>query len=153
MDDFKFDKTLVTIIESPKAYTAVEHKLAKVLLDHGYVHESYADAIVEREKSYPTGLAFGKHSISMPHCGIEHVITPAICMGVLKHPIPWHRMDDPKSTCNVELVVMLALTEPHSHITMLQRVATLIQNQEFVTQIIDSSTAENAYTLAKRQLC
>lgn len=152
MAEISFDESLVVVIDEPGSCTDVEKQLAGVLFESGYVRESYAQAIVDREASYPTGLEFGEHSIAMPHCDIQHVNSPAICMAVLKKPVAWHRMDDPESTCNAELVIMLALNEAHAHLEMLQKVVALLQNQDLVAEIVSSGSAAEAYSLAKDQL-
>lgn len=152
MAEIAFNEGLVVLIDQPGTYDEVEQAMAAVLLNQGYVRDSYAKAIADREAVYPTGLEFGDHSIAMPHCDIEHVVSPAICMGVLKRPVAWRRMDDPEATCQAELVVMLALNEAHAHLEMLQKVVALLQNQELVAQIVSSETASEAYSLAKDQL-
>lgn len=152
MTDIAFDEGLVVILDQPGAYDEVERSMAAVLLGQGYVRDSYARAIADREAAYPTGLELGDHSIAMPHCDIEHVVSPAICMGVLKKPVAWKRMDDPEVTCQVELVVMLALNEAHAHLGMLQKVVALLQNQQLVAQIVSCETPAEAYLLAKDHL-
>ena len=152
MADIAFNDDLVVILNQPGSYADVEHSMASVLFEQGYVRDSYDKAIADREVAYPTGLEFGEHSIAMPHCDIEHVISPAICMGVLKKPVVWRRMDDPEATCQAELVVMLALNEAHAHLEMLQKVVALLQNQELVAKIVSSESASEAYSLAKDQL-
>ena len=153
MAEISFDESLVVVIDEPGSCTDVEKQLAGVLFESGYVRESYAQAIVDREASYPTGLEFGERSIAMPHCDIEHVNGPAICMGVLKKPVAWHRMDDPESTCNAELVIMLALNEAHAHLEMLQKVIAFVQDQELVAKVIEANTADEAFALAEPHLC
>ena len=153
MAEISFDEGLVVVIDEPGNCTDVERQLAGVLFESGYVRESYAQAIVDREASYPTGLEFGEHSIAMPHCDIEHVNGPAICMGVLKKPVAWHRMDDPESTCNAELVIMLALNEAHAHLEMLQKVIAFVQDQELVAKVIEANTADEAFALVEPHLC
>ena len=152
MADVCFDKDLVVIIDEPGTCAEVERRMAETLLAQGYVRDTYAQAIADREAAYPTGLEFGDHSIAMPHCDIEHVNAPAICLGVLKKPVEWRRMDDANATCPVELVVMLALNEAHAHLEMLQKVVALLQDQELVAQIVASESPSDAYALAKDRL-
>lgn len=149
MSDVRFDENLVVFVEGAGTYQEVESYMSQVLLEQGYVRESFSQAIADREVAYPTGLEFGEHSIAMPHCDIEHVVSPAICMGVLEKPVDWRRMDDPEATCKVELVVMLALNEAHAHLEMLQKVVALLQDQDLVSRIIESGDPAGAYALAK----
>lgn len=61
-------------------------------------------------------------------------------------------MDDPESTCEVSLVCMLALTEPHAHLEMLQKVIGLVQNQELVAKVVASDSIDEVFELVHDQL-
>lgn len=152
MANLNFDESLVCVLDQPGSFADVEASLANVLRSQGYVKDSFAEAIATREQSYPTALQFGEYNIAMPHCDVEHVVNGAICVGVLKEPVAWHRMDDPEATCDVRLVVMLAINEAHAHLEMLQKVVKLLQSQGLVGQIVASSTAAEAYPLIAEQL-
>lgn len=147
-----YDKDLTVIIDEPVDCEHVESVLAQVLLDRGLVRDTYAQAIADREKSYPTGLDAGGICLAMPHCDVEHVVSGAICVGVLKSPVAWGRMDAPEETCEVSLVVMLALNEAHAHLEMLQKVVGLIQDQDLMGRIVASSTPAEAYELIGARL-
>ena len=47
---------------------------------------------------------------------------------------------------------MLALTLPHGHIEMLQKVVALIQNQDVVKSIVHSSNQKEIYETIKKYL-
>ena len=83
----------------------------------------------------------------MPHCDPENVNQAAICVGVIKNPVNWKRMDDP-----VSLVTMLALTEAHSHLEMLQRVVALIQDQELMGKIASAGSPKEVFDLVGSKL-
>lgn len=68
-------------------------------------------------------------------------------MGILRHPVDWHKMDEPEETCKVSVVCMLALTEAHAHLEMLQKVIAFVRDQELVAKVIDAKTAEEAFEL------
>ena len=72
-------------------------------------------------------------------------------MAVLKNPVEWHKMDDPEDTCEVSVVVMLALTEAHAHLDMLQKVVGFVQDQELVKKVIAAETPEQAFELVSPQ--
>lgn len=114
----------------------IEQKLAAKLHEGGYVKDSYADAVIAREKKYPTGLMCDGLNAAIPHCDTEHVNSAAMCIGILSEPISWQRMDEPTEECPVQLVVMLALDEPHGQIESLQKVVGLLQHQDDMKEII-----------------
>lgn len=153
MPALHFDEKLVVLLDEEGLDTfAVEERLAGVLLAGGWVKDSYPEAIHTREESFPTGLNAGGLNIALPHCDMEHVKRGALCVGVLKHPVSWCCMDDPSKTCDVSLVVMLALDEAHAHLEMLQKVIGLLQDQEMVGRIVACASASDAYGLLKEKL-
>lgn len=152
MSHLSFDESLVTMLNQPKDYEDTEQILAHKLVEQGYVCSSYPKAIAQREESYPTALDAGGLNVAMPHCDPEHVLTNALCLGILKHPISWRRMDAPDQTCDVSLVIMLALTEAHAHLEMLQKIVSLIQDQELIHKIVACSSVTDAYTLISPHL-
>lgn len=145
--DLFFDSSLVVMIEDPANHKEVELTLAEKLHALGYVHDSYAEAIIQREQVYPTGLHVGKINVAMPHCDVEHVISGAICVGILGRGVSWRRMDDPEESCEVRLVIMLALNEAHTHLEMLQKVVMLIQDQQLLEEIVSCDDPEEAFSL------
>lgn len=153
MADLIFDSSLVVRFDEAGLTTSdIESKLADVLFEHGYVKDSYKQAILDREAGFPTAFDVSGMNIAMPHCDVAHVEKGAICMGVLANPIDWRRMDDPEATCAVSLVVMLALNEAHAHLEMLQKVVGLVQDQELVAKVVAASTEQEVYDLVKDQL-
>ena len=52
----------------------------------------------------------------------------------------------------VSLVIMLALTEAHGHIEMLQRIVKLIQNQEDVKHIVEPGQPDIIHKIIKQYL-
>lgn len=152
MAEIAFTPDLVTVIDHATTYQEVEKTLAERLVQLGYAKDTYPQAIAERETNYPTGLDVEGINAAMPHCDIANVNSPAICVGVLKNPVAWRKMDDPDDTCPVYLVTMLALTEAHAHIDMLTKVVSLIQNQDLMKQIIGSDNADEIYKLIAKSL-
>ena len=90
--------------------------------------------------------------MAIPHCDPGHVNHGAICAAVLKHPVAWRRMDDPAQTCDVSLVVMLALEEAHAHMEMLQKVIGIVQDQALAARVVASRDSAQLYGLLKDYL-
>ena len=91
MADLSFDSSLVVRIdEEGLSCEDVERRLAAVLEGQGYVKDTYAQAIVDREANFPTALDMGGLNVAIPHCDVVNVNKAAMCMGVLAHPVDWH---------------------------------------------------------------
>lgn len=152
MGEIKFDESQVVMIHEKLDQKEVFKKLADLLNEKGYTKDSYYEAICEREKAFPTGLYTEGINVAIPHCDVKNVNEAAICVGVLEQPAQFARMDDPEAMIDVQLVVMLALKEAHGHIGMLQKVISLIQNQEVVRQMIESKDKKVIYETIKKYL-
>lgn len=107
-------------------------------------------ALAEREKNYPTALEVGEINVAIPHCDAENANEAAVCVGILRKPVDWRRMDDPDATTPVRLVFMLALNEAHSHLEMIQKIIGVIQDQEFAKKLAESNAHEAYELLAPR---
>ena len=140
MADLAFNSSLVTIIdEEGLTCEQVERRIAGILTEQGYAKDTYAQAIVDREANFPTALDMSGLNVAIPHCDVANV--------------DWHKMDDPDDTCKVSVVVMLALTEAHAHLEMLQKVIAFVQDQELVAKVIEANTADEAFALVEPHLC
>lgn len=152
MSDMAFGPELILLLDGVKNYQMAESDLANRLVKLGYAKDSYPQAIAEREIVYPTGLDVGGINAAMPHCDISNVNRAAICVGVLKNPVEWRRMDDQDATCKVSFVIMLALKEAHAHLDMLQKVVALIQDQGLMTKIVTAANTNEVYQLVGERL-
>ena len=125
--------------------------LANKLYEENFVKDGYRQAILDREAEYPTGLP-AAIKIAIPHCDHTLVKDSAIAMGVLKNPVDFQAMDDPSVALDVQIVIMLALNEPHGHIEMLQKIISLIQNTEDLKIIINAVSDEEVLAVVKKYL-
>ena len=152
MADVEFNPELVVMLDGVKTYQEAERVMADHLVKLGYAKDTYPEAIRLREVDYPTGLDVEGINAAMPHCDVANVNSAAVCVGVLKQPVDWRRMDDPDSTCPVARVAMLAPTEAHAHLDMLQKVVALIQDQDLMAQIVAAPNAKAVYDLVGAKL-
>ena len=94
--------------------------LADALEKQGFVKDTYKDAILVREKEYPTGLPSTSPVVAIPHADNNLVNTTSIAVAAL----------------------MMAIAEPHGQIEMLQRIIGFIQNDEAKNKLVHSVNKE-----------
>lgn len=152
MGDIKFSKSQIIYLQEPSTDAEVLTVMTDLLHQKGYVKDTYQQAILNREKAFPTGLFTGGINVAIPHADVEHVDEASICVGILRKPVKFHAMDEPDNFIDVSLVIMLALKEPHGHIDMLTKVVNLIQNQETVKEITNSNDESIVYSIIKKYL-
>lgn len=126
----------------------VIHALAQKLLEKGYVHETFAEAAIERERSLPTGLPLmGDINAAIPHTDIVHVKKPGLAMATLKNPVAFHNMISPEETVEVRFVVLMALDEAKAQVEMLQAIAQLLQHPSLIEALFAAVSSEEVKDL------
>ena len=137
------------IVLNAKAASAEEAigLLAARLEAAGRVRPSYGPAVLERERTMPTGLPLGAINAAIPHTDREHVLAPAVALAVLEEPVPFASMDDPDERIPVRLVFALALTDKNAQITMLQSIMGLLQDQSVLEGIAAARSPDEVLSL------
>ncbi|MBZ9985233.1 MULTISPECIES: PTS sugar transporter subunit IIA [unclassified Mesorhizobium] len=110
----------------------------------GYVKNSYADAVVRRELTIPTGLPLERpDNVAVPHTDPEHVLKPGIALGTLKHPVVFANMEDPDEKLPVGFVFLLAINDKDKQIEALQAVMATIQNSDALDGLRSATTLDD----------
>lgn len=109
-------------------------ELAEFVVERGYATPEYVAALLEREQSYPTGLDIPTtdFGLAIPHADPDHVLEQAIVVGFPDDTVAFRSMDDPEKTVDVDVVVLLLVTETEGYTTFLSNLAKLFQDDEFV---------------------
>jgi PTS system galactitol-specific IIA component len=114
----------------------------------GYVKPSYADAVVKREATMPTGLPLGQAvNVAIPHTDPEHVIRPGVALGVLAAPVDFANMEEPDEAVAVGVVFLLAIDDKNKQIDMLQQIMEAIQDPDTLSGLATARTAEEIRSL------
>lgn len=129
----------------------VFRELYNKLYESSYVKESFLNAIIEREKKFPTGLQLSKYNVAIPHTDAEHVLKPAIAMATLAKPVVFKNMANPQEDINVSIVFMLALNAAHSQVEMLQQLIELIQNELFIKKLLKAKGGGEVIDAIKKE--
>lgn len=121
------------------------------LLALGNVKEGFVAATLKREADMPTGLPLGGTiNAAIPHVDIEFVNHSALALATLKSPVTFYNMVDTEEAVSVQLVIMLALDQPHSQIEMLQRVSGILQQPDLILDLMAARAPEDVLALLSR---
>lgn len=121
-----------------KSQSEILSIMANELFNKGLVKEKYKDAVIAREKEYPTGLQTPTIGIAIPHTDSKYVYESQIAVARLKNPVHFLQMGDEQSV-SAKLIFMLALKEAHSQLEVLQKLVALIQDEKQVEQLLSLS--------------
>ncbi|WP_312947936.1 PTS galactitol transporter subunit IIA [Superficieibacter sp.] len=105
---------------------ALEH-IGQEMLAKGVVHESYPQALMAREASFPTGIALEHHAVAIPHCEAVHAKSPAIYLIRPDTPVAFQRADD-EDDIAVSLIIALIVENPSAQLKLLRRLFSELQN-------------------------
>jgi PTS system galactitol-specific IIA component len=140
MNHVKFDETLVIRnVEGENSSDILKHMAAN-LYQKGFVKESYAEAVIAREKKFATGLPTKGCGVAIPHTDIEHVNQSAISVGVLKEPVDFGIMGEETEKTPVKLIFMLAMHDSHSQLKMLQSLMGIFQDEEILLYLANEES-------------
>ncbi|MDF2544657.1 MAG: system, galactitol-specific component [Anaerocolumna sp.] len=105
---------------------------------YDYVQEGYADAVVEREKEYPTGLPGKGISIAIPHTNNTLVNKPAVGVIIPKKPISFLMMGTKDNKLQCEVILPLVVKDSEMQLAMLKKMMKIIQDAELLIKIRDA---------------
>ncbi len=124
--------------------------LASEMYKKNYVKEEYIQAIQEREKEYPTGLPSTPPGIAIPHANYEMVNKTTLAIATLKDPVLFHNMENNNEQLPIQIVIMMAIGEPHGQVEMLQKIVGIIQDEPLRQEMIRAGNDTELLELLKK---
>jgi len=124
--------------------------LASEMYKKNYVKEEYIQAIQEREKEYPTGLPSTPPGIAIPHANYEMVNKTTLAIATLKDPVLFHNMGNNNEQLPIQIVIMMAIGEPHGQVEMLQKIVGIIQDEPLRQEMIRAGNDTELLELLKK---
>lgn len=113
-----------------KAREELLTELVAVLRSKGYVKDSFQEALLARERKYPTGLNTPGVPLAMPHAEAEHVVKPAILVARLSEAVVFKEMGNSGKDVMAKFVFMLAVSDPSGHLAMLSKFMSIFSQGE-----------------------
>lgn len=121
---------------------------ATPLLEQGFITADFVEAAVERERTFPTGLPT-KIGVALPHTEAKYVIRESISIVTLRNTIVFAGMGNPKESIPVQIIFLLAISNPEKQLGVLQTIITIIQNEKVLHKIKNAKEPETIYNLIK----
>lgn len=147
----ELDKEIIVPELEAKTSEDVLKILGQKLIDAGYAKESYTEALITREHSFPTGLDIDGMGVAIPHTDVSHVNKAAIAIAVLKEPVTFIQMGTDDEEVKVKLVFMLAVTDPSAHIDELQRIIAIIQDRVVLDKLFETTEKEKIIEIIREK--
>ncbi len=138
-------KELIKVKVEAQSSEEIIRNLGGILEEKGFVKETYTDAVVAREKIYPTGLPSNGVTVAIPHTDSNHVYKSAVAIAVLKEPVEFYMMGGTGEVLNVRIVFLLAISNSKEQLEFLKNLMGLFQNKEVLEDIVKADTSEDIY--------
>ena len=117
-------------------------QLGGLLVERGYAREGYVGAVLERERSYPTGLEFPACGVALPHGHARWARRAALAIGRCRRPVRFARMDDFSDTVKVSLVLLLTVDDPDAHLEVVGRLISSLSEGALCERALAAEGAE-----------
>jgi PTS system galactitol-specific IIA component len=113
--------------------------VAELALQQGFVRDTFADALLAREKEFPTGLPT-PFPVAIPHTDTEHVLRPALAAVLLDPPVEFGEMGGADHTVAVRLAIVLMVTDPSSQVGLLSQLITALRRPDLEEALAGADT-------------
>ena len=143
LSNYLNESTISFNLEAETSTEVIRH-LGEKLLDAGLVKDSFIEAAITRESTFPTGLSLdGDINVAIPHTDVIHVKQSGMAMATLTKPVIFQNMEDPSEAVSVRIVFLMALDQPHAQIEMLQEIAEVLQDQITLRRLMEAKEVQD----------
>lgn len=138
-------KELIIINSQAKNKDDLLIEMVDILHKNNFVSnkEEFLTDVHLREQEGETGIGQG---VAIPHGKSKGVKTTTLAVATLAEPIEWESLDDEK----VKVVILFAVKDSDintTHILLLQQVAVMLADEEFLEKLKHAKTNEEIYQL------
>lgn len=139
------DKKLINVDLKSNTKEGVIAELSQMLAKESYLidEKQFIADVMQREEEGLTGLGEG---IAIPHGKSEGVQTTTIAIGKFSNGLEWGSLDDQP----VHVIILFAVKNTDAttmHIKLLQKVAIMLADNNFLTSLREANTADEIYEL------
>lgn len=141
-------KLIFSNVEAHKSDDIFE-QVGGAFIEGGYCKPTYVDALKTREADFPTGLDIGGLGIAIPHTDVSHVNKSGIAIARLSEPVEFIQMGTDDEPVDVQLIFMLSVKEPQTHIGKLQRIIEIIQDKTVLENLLSTSQTDKVIDIIR----
>lgn len=122
---------------------------ADLLTAVGATTAEYAEAAVERERTYPTGLPTAPVGVALPHAD-RGACRPALALLTFRTPVSFGEMGADGTRVPVQILVLLAVPAGDTHVQALGALAQLLQQPAFLEGLLRAPTPDALFAAFRR---
>ncbi len=142
MDLLNFKKELIWLDVDFSSKEDLFQKAGNYLYELGYVKESFADALSEREKNFPTGLPTEPYKVAIPHTDSIHVNKEAVMFIRPRKAVKFFNVGDDTDEIEAEMVFVLCIMEPQKQLEVLKALVEYLSDPETMNALKNGETED-----------
>ena len=120
---------------------AVLRHVAELAIRAGHATPSFADALVARERAYPTALPT-LVPVAIPHADPGHVLEAGFAVATLARPTSFGVMGTDDVRVDLDVVIVLLVTEAHAQVEVLAALVDVVQRDGWDGALRDARTSD-----------
>ena len=125
--------------------------MGDAMIQEGYGEEGFTEALLKREKDYPTGLDVDGIEVAIPHTDAEHVKKEGISIAVLDQPVEFDAMGEDDCRILIKIVIMFTVAGKDKHIDRLLQILDMIKDEEILQGQLDAKNKEEIRTVIQKK--
>ena len=125
--------------------------MGDAMIQEGYGEDGFTEAVLKREKDYPTGLDVDGIGVAIPHTDAEHVKKEGISIAVLDRPVEFEAMGEENCRIPVKIVIMFTVAGKDKHIDRLLLILDMIKDEEILQGLLNAKNKEEIRTAIQKR--
>lgn len=125
--------------------------MGQAMVRAGHGRTTYVQALIDREKIFPTGLDIEGIGVAIPHTDVCHVKKDGIALAVLRHPVEFRQMQEETLKTPVRFVFMLAVADAEEHLGNLQSILRIIQDRQTLQRLSRAKHPQEAIRIIREK--
>ncbi len=118
----------------------------------GYVNDEYLEALLEREKVFPTGLPTVPYCVAIPHTDSKYVLKSGIGVVKPKETIRFKEMGSVDGEVDAKYVFFLIIENGSDHIESLQTLINFVMDDSNMKALDEAFTKEEIAKIINAKL-
>lgn len=137
------EKDFIHLNSEAESFEDIIKLAGESFLAKNVVKDTYIDAVIEREKTFPTGLPTKGYNIAIPHTDSEHVNSSSVAVIVTKKPIEVSMMGSPDVKLDCQLFFPLAMGHPKKQLELLKQLMNFFQDEGKLAKIFHADSKDD----------
>lgn len=133
----KISADLVFLDESARDAETLLRDVGLRLVEQGLARPSFVEAIVARERRFPTGVETGTVAAALPHTDPEHVEIESIAFVRPAKTVEFRAMGDPSRTVPVQAAFIMLIADGEHQVGWLQALVGVLADDVLMALLLE----------------